>query len=60
MKKILIIILIIIQCSCSFIVFKKKITCNPNVVVKNLSIDENTIDELKHSDVGLKCSVPLL
>lgn len=60
MKKILIIILIIIQCSCSFIVFKKKITCNPNVVVKNLSIDENTIDELKHSDVGLKCSIPLL
>ncbi|MCA9496477.1 MAG: hypothetical protein KC589_06030 [Nanoarchaeota archaeon] len=60
MKKILIIILIIIQCSCSFIVFKKKITCNPNVVVKNLSIDENTIDELKHSDVGLKCSMPLL
>lgn len=60
MKKILIIILIIIQCSCSFIIFKKKITCNPNIVVKNLSIDENTIDELKHSDVGLKCSTPLL
>lgn len=60
MKKILIIILIIIQCSCSFIIFKKKITCNPNIVVKNLSIDENIIDELKHSDVGLKCSTPLL
>lgn len=60
MKKFLIIILIFLQCSCSFIVFKKKITCNPNVVVKNLSINENTINELKHSDVGLKCTTPLL
>lgn len=60
MKKIIIIIIIIIQCSCSSIVFKKKISCNPNVVVKSINIDENTIDELKHSDVGLKCSMPLL
>ena len=59
MKKIIIIILIIIQCSCSAIVFKKKINCNPNVVVKNISIDENTINEFKHSDVGLKCTTPL-
>lgn len=49
---------ILIQCSCSFIVFHKKITCYPNIDLKNVSV-ENTINDIKRSDVCLKCSMPL-
>lgn len=56
--KIFLMVCILIQCSCSFIVFHKKITCYPNIDLKNVSV-ENTINDIKRSDVCLKCSMPL-